>query len=72
MNLFNEIERVTREIYKDNKDNHKVIPLGNYSVWVGGCEEHTHLTYAQALTLRDEYLEDGYDDVYIDRNEEAV
>jgi len=65
MNLFNEIERVTKEIYKwqDTK---------NFVVWVGGCEEHSQLTYAQALALRDEYLEDGYDDVYIDRNEEET
>ena len=38
MNLFNEIDRVTREIYTEHKDDHKVLPLGNYSVWVGGCE----------------------------------
>ena len=65
MNLFNEINRVTKEIYKwqDAK---------SFVVWVGGCEEHSDLTYQQALALRDEYLEDGYDDVYIDRNEEAV
>jgi len=65
MNLFNEIERVTKEIYKwqDAK---------SFVVWVGGCEEHTHLTYSQALALRDEYLEDGYDDVHIDRNEEET
>lgn len=69
MNLFNEIERVTREIYKDNKD---TLPLGNYSVWVGGCEEHTYLTYAQALALKNEYLEDGYDDVEIDTYEEET
>ena len=64
MNLFTEIERVTKEIYKwqDAK---------SFVVWVGGCEEHSHLTYQQALALRDEYLEDGYDDVYIDRHEEA-
>lgn len=68
MNLFNEIDRVTREIYKDHKD---TLPLGNYSVWVGGCEEHTYLTYAQALALKNEYLEDGYDDVEIDTYEEA-
>ena len=67
MNLFNEIERVTREIYKDNKD---TLPLGNYSVWVGGCEEHTHLTYQHAVALKNEYLEDGYDDVEIDSYEE--
>jgi len=65
MNLFNEIERVTKEIYKwqDTK---------NFVVWVGGCVEHRQLTYPQAIALRDEYLEDGYDDVYIDRNEEEV
>jgi len=72
MNLFTEIERVTREIYNEHKDDQKILPLGNYSVWVGGCEEHSHLTYQQAVALRDEYLEDGYDDVYIDRVEEDV
>ena len=64
MNLFTEIERVTNEIYKWQDTR-------NFVVWVGGCEEHTHLTYQQALALRDEYLEDGYDDVYIDRHEEV-
>ncbi len=63
MNLFTEIERVTNEIYKWQDTR-------NFVVWVGGCEEHTHLSYQQALALRDEYLEDGYDDVYIDRHEE--
>ena len=70
MNLFNEIDRVTRELYKDNKDDYKVIPLGNYSVWVGGCEEHTYLSYQHAVALRNEYLEDGYDDVEIESYEE--
>ena len=69
MNLFNEIDRVTREIYKELKD---TLPLGNYSVWVGGCEEHSYLTYQQALALKNEYLEDGYDDVEIDTYEEGV
>ena len=69
MNLFNEIDRVTREIYKERKD---TLPLGNYSVWVGGCEEHSYLTYQQALALKNEYLEDGYDDVEIDTYEEGV
>lgn len=72
MNLFNEIERVTREIYKEHKDDQKVLPLGNYSVWVGGCEEHSYLTYQQALALKNEYLEDGYDDVEIDTYEEET
>lgn len=70
MNLFNEIDRVTREIYTEHKDDHKVLPLGNYSVWVGGIEEHLHLTYQHAVALRNEYLEDGYDDVEIDTYEE--
>lgn len=72
MNLFNEIERVTREIYKEHKDDQKILPLGNYSVWVGGCEEHSYLTYQQALALKNEYIEDGYDDVEIDTYEEGV
>ena len=72
MNLFNEIERVTREIYKEHKDDQKILPLGNYSVWVGGCEEHSYLTYQQALALKNEYLEDGYDDVEIDTYEEET
>ena len=68
LNFFAEIDRVTRELYSQEKE---VLPLGNYSVWVGGCEEHTYLTYAQALALKNEYLEDGYDDVEIDTYEEA-
>ena len=72
MNLFNEIERVTREIYNEHKDDQKILPLGNYSVWVGGCEEHSYLTYQQAIALKNEYLEDGYDDVEIDTYEEGV
>ncbi len=38
MNLFTEIERVTNEIYKWQDTR-------NFVVWVGGCEEHTHLSY---------------------------
>jgi len=72
LNFFAEIDRVTRELYKDNKDDYKAIPLGNYSVWVGGCEEHTHLTYQDAVALRNEYLEDGYTDVEIDTYEEET
>jgi hypothetical protein len=67
LNFFAEIDRVTRELYKEENE---AKPLGNYSVWVGGCEEHTYLTYAQALALKNEYLEDGYDDVEIDTYEE--
>jgi len=67
LNFFAEIDRITRELYSQEKE---VLPLGNYSVWVGGCEEHTYLTYAQALALKNEYLEDGYDDVEIDSYEE--
>ena len=69
LNFFAEIDRITRELYSQEKE---VLPLGNYSVWVGGCEEHTYLTYAQALALKNEYLEDGYDDVEIDTYEEGV
>lgn len=72
MNLFNEIDRVTRELYKDNKDDYKVMPLGNYSVWVGGIEMGGYLTYQDAVALRNEYLEDGYDDVEIDTYEEET
>ena len=67
LNFFAEIDRITRELYSQEKE---VLPLGNYSVWVGGCEEHTYLTYAQAIALKNEYLEDGYDDVEIDSYEE--
>jgi hypothetical protein len=67
LDFFAEIDRVTRELYKEEKE---VLPLGNYSVWVGGCEEHSYVTYAQALALKNEYLEDGYDDVEIDTYEE--
>lgn len=68
MNLFTEIDRITRELYKEEKD---TLPLGNYSVWVGGCEEHSYLDYHQAISLKKEYLEDGYDDVEIDTYEEG-
>jgi hypothetical protein len=51
---------------KIHKDDYKVMPLGNYSVWVGGCEEHSHLTYQHAVAIKNEYIEDGYDDVEID------
>jgi hypothetical protein len=38
----------------------------NFVVWVGGCEEHSNLTYPQAIALQDEYLEMGYDDCIIE------
>jgi len=37
-----------------------------YSVWIGGCEEHTQCTYSQAIRLKSEYLAEGYDDVEIE------
>jgi hypothetical protein len=70
MNLFNEIERVTRELYKDSKDDYKVLPLGNYSVWVGGIEEHSYLSYQHAVAIKNEYIEDGYVDIEIESYEE--
>ena len=72
MNLFNEIDRVTRELYKEEKEVEEVKPLGNYSVWVGGIEMGGYLTYQDAIALRNEYLEDGYTDVEIDTYEEGV
>jgi len=71
MNLFREIERVTREIYNEHKDDQKILPLGNYSVWVGGIEKHSHLTYPHAVAIKNEYLEDGYNDVEIESYEEG-
>jgi hypothetical protein len=72
LDFFAEIDRITRELYKDNKDDYKAIPLGNYSVWVGGVEMGGYLTYQDAVALRNEYLEDGYDDVEIDTYEEET
>jgi hypothetical protein len=37
---------------------------------VGGIEMGGYLTYQDAVALRNEYLEDGYDDVEIDTYEE--
>ena len=68
LNFFEEIDRVTKELYKEEE----VKPLGNYSVWVGGIEMGGYLTYQDAVALRNEYLEDGYDDVEIDTYEEGV
>jgi hypothetical protein len=69
LNFFAEIDRITRELYKEQKD---TLPLGNYSVWVGGVEMGGYLTYQDAIALRNEYLEDGYTDVEIDTYEEGV
>ncbi len=38
----------------------------SYSVWVGGTEVNdAHLTYTEAVKMRDHYLALGYDDVAI-------
>jgi hypothetical protein len=68
LNFFAEIDRVTRELYKENEK--EVKPLGNYSVWVEGIEVERYMEYQDAVALRNEYLEDGYDDVEIDTYEE--
>lgn len=70
LDFFAEIDRITRELYKEEKEVEEVKPLGNYSVWVGGIEMGGYLTYQDAVALRNEYLEDGYDDVEIDTYEE--
>lgn len=37
-----------------------------FSVWVGGAEANDYyLTRDEAMMLADEYVDDGYDDVYI-------
>ena len=68
LDFFGEIERVTRELYKENEK--EVKPLGNYSVWVNGLEVEGYMSYQDAIALKNEYLEDGYDDVEIDTYEE--
>ena len=70
LDFFGEIDRITKELYKENEK--EVKPLGNYSVWVGGIEMGGYLTYQDAVALRNEYLEDGYDDVEIDTYEEET
>lgn len=43
----------------------------NYTVWVGGTEVNDYyLTKEQAEKLADEYINDGYDDVKIEKIEE--
>ena len=37
-----------------------------YSVWIGGCQEHNNCTYYQAITILNEYINDGYDDALIE------
>jgi hypothetical protein len=67
LNFFAEIDRVTRELYKEENE---AKPLGNYSVWVEGIEVEGYMEYQDAVALRNEYLEDGYTDVEIDTYEE--
>jgi hypothetical protein len=69
LDFFGEIDRITRELYKEEKE---VKPLGNYSVWVGGIEVEGYMTYQDAIALRNEYYEDGQTDVEIDTYEEGV
>lgn len=38
----------------------------NYSVWIGGCQEHNNCSYYQAMTILNEYIIEGYDDAYIE------
>lgn len=68
LDFFGEIERVTRELYKENEK--EVKPLGNYSVWVNGLEVEGYMSYQDAIALKNEYLEDGFIDVEIDTYEE--
>jgi len=70
LDFFAEIDRVTRELYKEEKEVEEVKPLGNYSVWVEGIEVEGYMEYQDAVALRNEYLEDGYTDVEIDTYEE--
>jgi hypothetical protein len=67
LDFFAEIDRVTRELYKEENE---AKPLGNYSVWVEGIEVEGYMEYQDAVALRNEYLEDGYDNVEIDTYEE--
>ena len=36
-----------------------------YIVWVGGCDDH-YTTYERAKKHYDKWIEQGYDDVYIE------
>jgi hypothetical protein len=39
----------------------------NFTVWVGGVEVNdSHLNIEQAQKLADQYILDGYDDVFIE------
>ena len=37
-----------------------------FTVWIGGCAEHNRCTYYQALTILNEYINEGYDDALIE------
>lgn len=42
--------------------------MGNYSVWVGGVEVNDYyLTEKEAEALAEEYRQDGYDDVQVEK-----
>jgi len=42
-----------------------------YSVWVGGTEVNDHLlTLKSAEIMAQKWVDDGYDDVYVERYEE--
>lgn len=45
--------------------------MEEYTVWVGGVEVNDHLlTKEKADELAQEYIDDGYDDVVVDKVEE--
>jgi len=52
---------------KKERYNNKNTEMNMYSVWCGGVEVNDyHLSYDEAYNLYMEYIEDGYDDVYIE------
>ena len=49
---------------------HNIMEEEKYTVWVGGVEVNDNLlTKDEAEALKDEYINDGYDDVVIDKYE---
>jgi len=42
-----------------------------YVVWVGGCDDY-YTTYERAKEHYDEWIEKGYDGVYLERLEDGV
>lgn len=41
-----------------------------FTVWVGGIPDVEHVSLALAQTIRDEWIEQGYDDVIIEEDQQ--